>query len=491
MSRSTVSRPTKVSRVWLLCLLALLAASFAPAGAPQALAQAAPDVRYDAIAKIVYVGANYTPGSLFAGYPSHPDAPKQPITVPALAQSLTAIGQPNLLVDQGGGAWLLRSDVVISPTARLEATAPSISALRLDSTPDRFPALTRLVATGGHLLIQGVSVVSWDNIAGAVDAEYLDGRSYLLAQTGGRLDIIDADVSYLGWGDGEPSGLAWRKRATKTDPKTGATGSMLRSNIHNNYFGQYSEEAYALQVLNNEIHDNVSYGLAPNNYSMNFVVAYNKIYNNGKHGISFSRGSESNWIHNNEVYGNLEHGIMLGRGSNNNKLSDNLIYNNRDGIAIREQGPRTINTDGHGEVTYINQNLQLTSNYVANNRGYQLALWWDNAFFGPHPSEEKLYPTNEEWKRRVQQISHLLYDPSKQKIEVQGNLFEATPAQKLILMGAPWRNRSRDQEACADLGANDYHHHVTNFEYPDDLGWIEAPRDVEEFLEKLKLPKVQ
>jgi len=177
--------------------------------------------------------------------------------------------------------------------------------------------------------------------------------------------------------------------------------------------------------------------------------------------------------------------------SQNCSLRSCTLFNNRDGIAIREQGPRTINTDGHGEVTYINQNLQLTSNYVANNRGYQLALWWDNAFFGPHPSEEKLYPTNEEWKRRVQQISHLLYDPSKQKIEVQGNLFEATPAQKLILMGAPWRNRSRDQEACADLGANDYHHHVTNFEYPDDLGWIEAPRDVEEFLEKLKLPKVQ
>ena len=336
MSRSTVSRPlTNERRVWLLCLLALLAASFAPAGGvPQALAQAAPDVRYDAIAKIVYVGANYTPGTLFAGYPSHPDAPKQPITVPALAQSLTAIGQPNLLVDQGGGAWLLRSDVVISPTARLDATAPSISALRLDSTPDRFPALTRLVATGGHLLIQGISVVSWDNSAGAVDAEYLDGRSYLLAQTGGRLDIIDADVSYLGWGDGEPSGLSWRKRATKTDPKTGATGSILRSNIHNNYFGQYSYEAYGLQVFNNKFHHNVAHGLAPNDYSMNFVVAYNQIYNNGKHGINVSRGCELNWIHHNEVYGNLEHVIMLGRGSNNNKLSDNLVYNNRDGIAI-------------------------------------------------------------------------------------------------------------------------------------------------------------
>jgi len=324
----------------LLALAALLAVSLWPTAQAPAAAQAAaaPPVRYDAQAKIVYIGANYNPANPaetpYVGYPAHPDAPKAAISVPALAAALGQAGHGDLLVNQGERRWLLKSDVVISPTARLEVTSATVAALRLDSTPNRFPALTRLIATGGHLLIQGVTLTSWDEQANGVDTEYRDGRSFLLAQTGGRMDIIDAEVSYLGWADGEPSGLSWRKRATPADPRTGATGSILRSNIHNNYFGQYSYEAYGLKVFNSEFHHNIYYGFDPHDFSMHFEVAYNKVYNNGKHGIIFSRGCEWNWIHHNEVYGNDQHGIMLDRGSNNNKISDNLVYNNRDGVAI-------------------------------------------------------------------------------------------------------------------------------------------------------------
>lgn len=339
MSRSVVFSRASMGRAWLVGLLLFVAVNtLAPGAVRPASAQTLPAVRYDPVARIIYVGANYN-GELaseapFVGFPSHPDAPKQGISVPALAEALAVLGQPDLLVDQGEGAWLLRSDVVISPTARLEASSATIAALRLDSTPDRSPALTRLTANGGHLLIQGISVVSWDANAGDVDTDYLDGRSFLLAENGARMDIIDAEIAYLGWAPGEPSGLSWRQRGTRNDPRTGATGSILRSNIHRNYFGQYSYEAYGLQVFNNEFHHNISYGFDPHDFSMNFEVAYNKVYNNGRHGIIFSRGCEGNWIHNNEVYGNALHGIMLDRGSNNNRITDNLVYNNRDGIAI-------------------------------------------------------------------------------------------------------------------------------------------------------------
>lgn len=327
-----------LSHATLLALAVLLLGALLPAATPAAAQGAAPPVRYDAAAKIIYVGANYDKANPaqapYVGYPSHPDAPKAGISIPQVAAALRGAGHADLLVDQGSRRWLLKSDLVISPTARLDVTSSSIAALRLDSTPNRFPALTRLVATGGHLLIQGVSLTSWDEQLKGVDLEHRDGRSFLLAQTGGRMDIIDAEVAYLGWADGEPSGLSWRKRATPDDPKTGATGSIIRSNIHRNYFGQYSYEAYGLKVLNSEFHHNIYYGFDPHDFSMNFEVAYNKVYNNGKHGIIFSRGCEWNWIHNNEVYGNAEHGIMLDRGTNNNKISDNLVYNNRDGVAI-------------------------------------------------------------------------------------------------------------------------------------------------------------
>lgn len=310
--------------------------------APRAAhAQTSPvPVSYDPFTNTIYVGTNYDPNdpaqAPYVTWPSHPSAPKAAITIPEVA---AALNNPALLEHQGGGVWLLKADMVINQAARLEATSATITWLRLDSTPgSRYPALTRLIARGGHLLIQGIKVTSW--AAGGVDTNYYDGRSFLLAELGGRMDILDAEVSHLGWSAGEPSGLAWRKRASGDGPvtpeniKTGATGSILDSDIHDNYFGQYSYEAYGLVVKNNHFHHNVVYGFDPHDYSTGFEVAYNKVYNNGKHGIIFSRGCTLNWIHHNEVYANAEHGIMLDRGSNVNQISDNLVYNNRDGIAI-------------------------------------------------------------------------------------------------------------------------------------------------------------
>jgi hypothetical protein len=61
---------------------------------------------------------------------------------------------------------------VISPTARLDATNGSIAWLRLDSTPNRPPGYTRLVAAGGYLKIQNIKVTSWQTISSTVDLNY-------------------------------------------------------------------------------------------------------------------------------------------------------------------------------------------------------------------------------------------------------------------------------------------------------------------------------
>ena len=321
----------------LVILLMLIAATLIPASQAQpALAATIVPVRYDGTT--IFVGLDYD-NPAYAANPAA--APKDPITIPEIANALSGVNPP-VLVNQGGGAWLLKADMVISGTARVEATNATISWLRLDSSPvgRPFPALTKIVTTGGHLLIQDIKVSSWAGTT--VDTNYFDGRSYLLAASGGRMDIIRSEVSYLGWGAGEPSGLAWRLRAgyggddpvTPTNIKFGATGSIMNSNIHDNYFGQYSFEAYHLQVFNNDFHHNAFYGFDPHDYSTSFEVAYNVIHDNGKHGIIFSRGCTLNWIHHNIVYNNAEHGIMLDRGSNVNQISDNEVYNNGDGVAI-------------------------------------------------------------------------------------------------------------------------------------------------------------
>jgi hypothetical protein len=94
-------------------------------------AQSSVPVRYDPVTNTIYVGDNYDPTNPaqapYVGYPSHPNAPKTPITIPQVAQ---ALNNPALLQDQGGGVWLLHVNLVISQTARLEATNAALTWLR-------------------------------------------------------------------------------------------------------------------------------------------------------------------------------------------------------------------------------------------------------------------------------------------------------------------------------------------------------------------------
>jgi len=290
---------------------------------------ALPDVRYSVETNTV------TLGKADSSQPA-----SETITIPALATLLTDKGFPDLLIAQGPQRWLLKANLVIERSARVDATSATIQTLLLDSPPAAAIIIT--AQRGGHLFIDNITVSAWDSKANAVDTTVANGRSYLLALEGGRMDILRSDVSYLGWQSGEPSGLSWRKRYKADDPTTGATGRLEDSKIHHNYFGMYSYEAYGLKILRNEVYENIYYGIDPHDASQAFEVAYNKVHHNGTHGIIFSRLCENNIIHHNEVYSNTQHGIMLDRGTNNNTIYENLVYGNQDGIAIFQSSDNII-----------------------------------------------------------------------------------------------------------------------------------------------------
>ena len=372
-------------RIWIVSLLLLLLSGIFPSVLPLAIAQVPPTpvpVSYTAATDTIYIGTNYSVAdplqAPYVGYPSHPLAPKSPITIPELDLALTTLGFPDLLTNDSS-VWTLKANIIISQTARLNVMSDTVSVLRLDSDPlsTRARKLTSIIARGGYLNIQGdvapaprIQIFSWDPASPDLqgrDTNYADGRSYLLADVGGRMDIINAEISYLGHLAGEESGLSWRKMAMPGNPtdinyiQTGATGSILNSDIHHNYFGQYSYEAFGLIIKNNEFHNNDFYGIDPHDYSTHFEVAYNKVYNNGKHGIIFSRHCTLNSIHDNEVYGNAEHGIMLDRGTNNNQIINNNVYNNQDGVAIFQSS----------------NNLIKGNNLHDNNRGVRINATYD------------------------------------------------------------------------------------------------------------------
>ncbi len=346
---------------WLL--VAILCSSLLLPGSNLPMAHAAPsagpNVIYNSAINTIYIGSN-------SAIPN-----TESITIPALATTLATQGLTNLVVDKGGGAWLLNANIVISTTAQLQVTNATLTELRLNSPP--VAPINITASQGGYLLIDHAKVTAWEG--NAVDINITNGRSYLVALNGGRMDILSSEIAYLGWSDGEPSGISWRERLNDADPTTGSTGSLQDSNIHDNYFGVYSYAAYDVKILRNKVHNNLYYGIDPHTDSQAFEVAFNEVYNNGKHGIIFSRDCINNSIHDNVVHDNAQHGIMMDRGSNNNTIENNIVYNNSDGIAVFQSSNNIIRNNtvySNNRGVRINATFDTTDSFDAVSTGNQV-----------------------------------------------------------------------------------------------------------------------
>ena len=311
------------------------------------------------------------------------------ITLPEVAASLAAQNQSGRLTDLGGGVWLLKAGILIQQSARLDVTSPAVAELRLESTLTNF---IKIVAErGGYLFVDGVKITAWDTALNAVDQSLTDGRSYMLAQDGGRMDLLRSEVAYLGWGANEISGVAWRKRSNAADPATGATGVVDGSTIHHNFVGLFASSAYGLKVLNTQVHSNISFGINVRDDSQAIELATNNIYANATYGILLSRQSSGNQIHNNQVHENIQEGIVVEQASNNNTINDNVVFANRVGIALSQVTGNVIqnnqvrnNTTGirlDGKysagsiVDTVTTNNQVTSNTLEDNTEYGIYLY--------------------------------------------------------------------------------------------------------------------
>jgi hypothetical protein len=154
--------------------------------------------------------------------------------------------------------------------------------------------------------------------------------------------------------------------------------------------------------------------------------------------------------HDNLIVDNANRGVVPGpawgaggitiSSSEDCVLEQNTLVNNRDGIAFREQERRTPRIGGRVEVRIVNRNVLVRRNIVAASPGYNVALWVDTSFFGPHPSgDDKNEPIRE--------------DPAAQAIRFVENVLYPLPARPNYLYGAPWRNKSRSFTLPRELGA--------------------------------------
>ncbi len=179
-------------------------------------------------------------------------------------------------------------------------------------------------------------------------------------------------------------------------------------------------------------------------------VANCYIADNDEAGI-FYEISYSLHAHDNLIVNNANNGESVGGGwgsggitlssSEDCIVDHNTLVGNRDGIAFREQGrttPRIDAPEGAREVRILNKNHQIRDNIVAYSQAYNIAMWMDTNFFGPHPSGgDKNSPRFE--------------DPKTLNIRFANNLLWPLPGRPNYLYGAPWRAGSRQSATPADF----------------------------------------
>jgi hypothetical protein len=97
-------------------------------------------------------------------------------------------------------------------------------------------------------------------------------------------------------------------------------------------------------------------------------------------------------------------------------------------------------------VRILNRNHRIRNNIVAYSQAFNIAMWMDTNFFGPHPSGGD-------------RNSPLFEDPKTLKFGFTNNVMWPLPGKPNYLYGAPWRSKSRQfnapYEFVAGTGIND------------------------------------
>ena len=151
---------------------------------------------------------------------------------------------------------------------------------------------------------------------------------------------------------------------------------------------------------------------------------------NAGHGI-FVEISGGFTIRNNLCIGNGtddawgQAGIAIGE-SDHTTIENNTCVLNPTGITLREIGPREFRGIDRERVSYHVHDVTVRRNVCALNRRYQIGLWWDNPFFGPHPTPSV-------------GAKGIPLDPVEANLRFDENCYWMEGTQQLALWGCPWR----------------------------------------------------
>lgn len=240
-----------------------------------------PDITFDESSKTIYVEGR---GSI--------------VTLPKI---YNALNHGSILEKLNNKEWLLKTNLLVRKGVILIIDDSDVSWLKLKSGKNGF---VWLQSNSGDISIKNTKITSWDEENQAPDTNYEDGRSFILARQNGRMDIMNSELSFLGYEDGLKSGVAWH--TTGNNPTNYLiTGQVLDNKFYNNYSSIYLSGTTEMIVSNNEIAYNVQYG------------------------INIRKGANNLFIKNNLIHDNGDYGIIVPKQFFNNVITDNVYHNNR------------------------------------------------------------------------------------------------------------------------------------------------------------------
>jgi mannuronan 5-epimerase len=290
----------------------------------------------------VYDGGSMTLTDIRASTPGLPDAALQRL-------------------DAASEIWLLTANIVVEDDTTLSLTG-DVSELRLLSNPSADPAtdVTNFVsitagnfdagsatAGKGKIVVDGIKITSWDTNANGPDANTADGRAFMRARSAilntavevSRMDILNAEVQYLGYEASERYGLSWKANGDLA--LVDVLGDVKNSKIHHNHYGVYTFGLQGGEWSGNEVYSNDGYGFDAHDHSDDLVIDSNDVHDNGlvdakgKHGIILSESCLNAQITNNTANGNGGNGIMLHNFADDALVQGNTASNNVDsGVAV-------------------------------------------------------------------------------------------------------------------------------------------------------------
>lgn len=345
---------------------------------------------------IVIDGVATSPGALHAAMPQVPLAP----------------------VDGQRGTWLLRANILVRGGGTLRVhghqAGGEVDELRLKSDNVDAPgAFVSITADHGWLDIKGTRITSWDSAAQGPDTDYDNGRAFIRARSRlrtmnlvpeqSRMDVIDSEISFLGYNAGESYGLTWKVVAPESASleHTGVYGSVVNSRIHDNFVGVYSTGLRGGKWQHNEIDHNARYGLAPHTGSDGLLIEDNAVHDNGDHGITVRKDCERVVIRRNRVWSNSASGISVHDGPRGTLIEANLVHHNADsGILIHASTGTTVrgNTVRDNTVTGIQLAMGAAGNHIEDNQVF------NNGLYGVYVGRGRGQPTRGDGQPRSNEI---------------------------------------------------------------------------------------